>query len=191
MLHLKSRSNPWWLSDVPKHLPELLVDHAHCEKKAAGTALGLIFAYVDHPDLAHALAEIAEEELQHFRQVLDHLTRLKLGFCRQRPSQYGERLHALVRKGNPERIVDRLLVAALIEARSCERFLILGPRVGDPELKDFYASLHHCEAGHHATYVRLAGYFAEGAVVQKRLDELATGEAEIIERGDRRPRLHS
>src|SRR5689334_678792 len=121
MLSLKSSTAPWWLDTVEENLEEVLIDHAHCEKKAAGTAMNLIFAYVDKVDLVRSLSEIVTEELDHFRMVLDLLAERGIRFRRLQPSSYGRQLNDLVRKLEPARAVDRLLVAALIEARSCER----------------------------------------------------------------------
>ena len=122
MLSLKSSTAPWWLGEVEGHLEEVLIDHAHCEKKAAGTALNLIFAYVDRPSLVRELTPIVSEELAHFRLVLDLIEERGIRFRRLVPSSYGRKLNDLVRKQEPAKAVDRLLVAALIEARSGERF---------------------------------------------------------------------
>src|SRR5262249_30106411 len=116
MLSLKSSTAPWWLDTVENNLEEVLLDHAHCEKKAAGTAMNLIFAYVDKVELVRELSDIVNEELDHFRQVLDLLERRGMRFRRLTPSSYGRQLNDLVRKQEPARAVDRLLVAGLIEA---------------------------------------------------------------------------
>jgi tRNA 2-(methylsulfanyl)-N6-isopentenyladenosine37 hydroxylase len=191
MLSLRTPSNDRWLAQADAHLDEILVDHAHCEKKAAGVAMNLLFSYVDRPGLARALPEIVTEELDHFRMVLDLLERRGIRFRKLSPSSYGPRLHELVRREEPGRAVDRLLVAGLIEARSCERFALLAEHVADAELQDFYRGLFESEARHHATYVRLACEFAAEEAVHARLHELATAEAEIIDRGDAVARMHS
>ena len=134
---------------------------------------------------------IVNEELEHFELVLKLLDRRGIRFYRQRPSNYGRQLKDLVRKQEPQRAVDRLLIASLIEARSCERFRLLSEHVEDDELVMFYRSLFESEARHHTTYVQLAKCFDSGANVEQRLEELAAGEAEIIERGDDLPRMHS
>ncbi len=191
MLSLQSSTAPWWSAEVETHLEELLIDHAHCEKKAAGTALNLIFAYVDRVELVRELMPIVEEELAHFRLVLDLLERRGMRFRRLVPSSYGRKLNDLVRKQEPHRAIDRLLVAALIEARSCERFALLRDRLRDAELADFYGSLFASEARHHATYVELARLFDRTSEVDRRLAELAAAEAAIIDAGDDLPRVHS
>ena len=191
MLSLQSTSSERWLGQVERHLDEILIDHAHCEKKAAGTALNLIFAYVENEDLCRAMTEIVNEELAHFHLVLDLLRRRGIRFRRLVPSNYGRQLNDLVRKNEPQRAVDRLLVAGLIEARSCERFDLLRTHIKDDELARFYDSLFESEARHHATYVRLARDFESEDAVKSRLAELAAEEARIIAAGDELPRMHS
>lgn len=191
MLSLQSASAERWLRQVELHLDEILIDHAHCEKKAAGCAMNLLFAYVDRVDMCGDLIEIVNEELEHFQQVLEMLARKNIRFRRLAPSNYGRQLNDLVRKFEPARAIDRLLVAGLIEARSCERFDLLRQHVKDPELAAFYDSLFESEARHHSTYVRMAKHFGSEAVVKQRLTELAALESEIIARGDPLPRMHS
>jgi tRNA-(ms[2]io[6]A)-hydroxylase len=137
------------------------------------------------------MTEIVNEELEHFQMVLDLLGRRGIRFRRLKPSTYGRELNDLVRKQEPQRAVDRLLVAGLIEARSCERFRVLAEHVKDAELAAFYRSLFESEARHHTTYTQLAKHFAPEAVVMSRLDELAAAEADIIIRGKDIPRMHS
>ena len=191
MLSLQSASAARWFAQVDTSLDEILIDHAHCEKKAAGVAMNLLFSYVDNVALARAMTEIVNEELEHFRLVLDLLERRGIPFQKLTPSSYGQRLHELIRKEEPGRAVDRLLVAGLIEARSCERFSLLADHVTDPELRDFYSSLFESEARHHSTYVRLACDFAPTEAVHERLHQLADAEAVIIDRGDPVARMHS
>ena len=191
MLSLQSASDARWLAQVDAHLDEILIDHAHCEKKAAGVAMNLLFSYVDQVPLAREMTEIVNEELAHFHLVLDLLERRGIRFRKLSPSSYGQRLHAVVRKEEPARAIDRLLVAGLIEARSCERFAVLRDHVADAELRDFYGSLFESEARHHATYVRLACDVAPEETVRERLHWLAAQEAAIIAQGDPVARMHS
>jgi len=191
MLHLQCDTPARWLAQVDSDLPSILIDHAHCEKKAACTALNLIFAYVEDTELCRDMSEIVNEELEHFHMVLDLLGRRGIRFRRLKPSTYGRELNDLVRKQEPQRAVDRLLVAGIIEARSCERFHVLANHINDPELAEFYRSLFESEARHHTTYTRLAKHFAPEADVMTRLDELAAAEAAIITRGEKLPRMHS
>jgi len=191
MLSLHATSPARWLAQVDAHLEDILVDHAHCEKKAAGVAMNLLFAYVDRTPLARAMTEIVNEELEHFQRVLDLLERRGIRFRKLAPSSYGQRLHALIRRDEPGRAVDRLLVAGLIEARSCERFALLRDHLADGELREFYGSLFESEARHHATYVRLACGVAPEAAVRERLHWLSDQEASIMETGDAVARMHS
>lgn len=191
MLNLQSESSRRWVKLIDDHLDEILIDHAHCEKKAAGCALNLIFAYVDNEELCRELTEIVNEEMEHFVMVLDLLKKKGIPFRRLKPGSYGRQLNDLVRKSEPEKAVDRLLIASLIEARSCERFQLLAEYVEDKELADFYASLFESEARHHTTYVRMAKHFADDETVRTRLEELSAIETEIVNKGDELPRMHS
>jgi tRNA-(ms[2]io[6]A)-hydroxylase len=191
VLSLQSDTSQRWLGQVDQGLDEVLIDHAHCERKAAGTAMNLIFAYVENEPLCREMVTIVNEELEHFQLVLDLLKSRGIRFRRLKPSSYGRRLNDLVRKSEPQRAVDRLLVASLIEARSCERFDLLRRHVQEGSLADFYSSLFESEARHHSTYVRLAKGYADEAEVNARLHELSAREAEIIAQGDPWPRMHS
>jgi tRNA 2-(methylsulfanyl)-N6-isopentenyladenosine37 hydroxylase len=191
MLSLHAPTPERWLTQVEQRLDLLLIDHAHCEKKAAGVAMNLLFSYVEHAELTRAMTEIVQEELEHFHQVRAVLDRRGIRFYKLSPSSYGTRLHDLVSKHEPRRAVDRLLVAGLIEARSCERFALLRDRLADQELAAFYGSLFESEARHHSTYVRLAKEFLPEEAVRERLAELAEAEAAIIAVGEAEARMHS
>ncbi|MCA9065797.1 MAG: tRNA-(ms[2]io[6]A)-hydroxylase [Planctomycetaceae bacterium] len=191
MLHLESVSSDRWLNQALSHPEELLIDHAHCEQKAAAAAMDLMFDYVEDQELCREMTEIVNEELDHFHQVLDHINRRSIRFRRLKPGPYGKRLKELVRRQEPLRAVDRLLIAGLIEARSCERFVLLRDHHTDAELRDFYGSLFESEARHHSTYVRLARHFASDEAVDQRLTELAVEEARILAEGSDLPRMHS
>lgn len=199
MLHLASRTRASWLAEALDHLPTVLVDHAHCEKKAASTAMNLIFRYVDQVDLVQALSPLAREELEHFEQVLERLAAHGVPFGRLEPSPYASRLHKAVRKAEPERLLDTLLCCALIEARSCERMKLLAdglqarsaeaPQLGP--LADFYRSLLASEARHFATYTDLAAVRFGREATARRLDELARHEALCLDEPSPEVRLHS
>jgi tRNA-(ms[2]io[6]A)-hydroxylase len=191
MLSLKSATSPRWFEQVSGQIELLLIDHAHCEKKAAGTALNLIFAYVDKPEICRELPPIVNEELEHFGMVLDLLEARSIRFRRLNPSSYGRKLNDLVSKQEPQKAIDRLLVAGLIEARSCERFGVLREQLADHELAAFYDNLFESEARHHSIYIRLAILFGSDELIHQRLEELSTAEAEIIAEGDPAPRMHS
>lgn len=193
MLHLQSESTTNWLRQVDDHLEEILIDHAHCERKAASTAMNLMNSYTDNRPLCREMATIVNEELEHYFMVLDVLESRKITFRRLSSGPYGRKLNSLVRSKEPDRAVDRLLVASLIEARSCERFRLLAEHVQtrDAELAEFYAGLFESEARHHTSYVRLAEEFASRENVRSRLNQLSAQEAEILAQPCDLPRMHS
>lgn len=191
MLNLQSSTDLRWIEQVKSGLDEVLIDHAHCEYKAAATAMSLMGAYIENQDLCAEMTRIVEEELEHFHMVIKLLDSRSIPFRKQQAGHYGKELNALVRSGEPNRAIDRLLVGGLIEARSCERFSLLAEHIDDTELSEFYHSLFESEARHHTTYVRLAKQFACDEVVKERLVELSACESEIIGRGNPLPRMHS
>lgn len=191
VLNLASSTSPVWIERALDDFDAVLLDHAHCEKKAAGAAVKLLFQYPEYGFLIQPMSALAREELEHFEQVLERLKRRGVVFERQRPSPYGGKLHALVRAEEPGRLVDRLLVGALIEARSCERFQILAEKHPEPDWADFYRRLGASEARHHGVYLRLAEQVSPAAVVRGRLAELAAAEAAILREDCRRVRLHT
>ena len=182
MLNLHTPSHPAWLPAALAAMDDVLLDHAHCEKKAASTAMSLLFRYPDHLALQRPLSELAREELAHFELVLKHLERRGVRFKRQRPSAYAGRLMEAVRAQEPERLLDMLLCMSLIEARSCERMKLLAEGLADDELRALYKGLLASEARHHTTYVDLARqYYAEDDV-RARLEALAVHEVTALER---------
>jgi tRNA-(ms[2]io[6]A)-hydroxylase len=191
MLHLHSSSSERWLAQVDNNLKEILIDHAHCEQKAASTAMNLMFDYVENEDLCLEMTAIVTEELEHFHLVIDLIKSRGIRFYKMKPGTYGRKLKEIARRQEPHKAVDHLLIAALIEARSCERFVLLRDHLQDEQLRDFYGSLYESEARHHATYVRLAKHYAPEEEVNARLEELADAEAAIIEVGCELPRVHS
>jgi len=191
VLHLACNTSPEWLPRARAHLDEVLLDHAHCEKKAAGAAVKLLFSYPHYRFLQEPLAELAREELEHFGQVLAHLDARGIRYENIRPGPYGMALHKLTRREEPNRLVDILLISALIEARSCERFRLLADGVEDPELEAFYRSLLACEARHHGIYVELAAKLVDSDALDHRLAELAESEAVIVSQPCDWVRLHA
>jgi tRNA-(ms[2]io[6]A)-hydroxylase len=191
MLGLKSETGIAWVRRVEDHLEEVLIDHAHCEKKAAGTALNMVFSYVERVDVVMRLVEVVKEELDHFRQVLGLIAARGISFRGQPQSAYGQRLGAHVRTTEPDKALDRCVVAALIEARSCERFLLLRDHLGDRDLALFYGSLVESEGRHHGLYLRLAEAFVPESDVRRRFEELAVVEASILAEPGLLPRLHA
>ena len=191
MLALAAPTHPSWAPRVLAELDELLLDHAHCEKKAAGMAVTLIFRYPQHAFLLEPLSRLAREELAHFEEVLRLLARRGQGFRPLRASPYAGRLRRCLRRWEPERLLDLLLCSALIEARSCERFGLLAETVQDAELAAFYRGLLAAEARHHQSYVDLAGSVAPAREVRARLAELAEREAAILAEVPPGPRMHA
>jgi tRNA-(ms[2]io[6]A)-hydroxylase len=188
---LDAPTAPAWTACALAGLDELLVDHAHCEKKAAGTALNLIFRYPRHAVLLDPLSKLAREELVHFEQVLALLRARGVAFAPLKPAPYAGMLRAVTRSQDPGRLVDALLFSALIEARSCERFALLAAAVPDPDLRDFYRGLHAAESRHQHVYVELAGAFAAPDALRARHRELAACEAEILAQTPLAARMHA
>ncbi len=188
---LAARTEGGWVQRATAEIDEVLVDHAHCEKKAASTALSLLFRYPEQGALLVPLARLAQEELGHFADVVAVLAERGVALRHQVPSSYAGALLAAVRPTEPARLVDTLLCAALIEARSCERMQLLADALGDPRLVALYRSLLRAEARHHATYVTLASAVPEATGVDARLAELAQHEAAVIAVATPRPRLHA
>jgi tRNA-(ms[2]io[6]A)-hydroxylase len=178
-----------WFEQAPGHLSELLIDHANCEKKAAGTALSLLYRYVDKPELLQTLSRLAREELRHFEQVLVHLADREIDYVHVSPSRYAAGLRGAIRQDEPGRLIDTLLTGAVVEARSCERFLGLA-QVLPEDLGDFYRKLLDSEARHFRQYLDLAERYAEGPL-DDRLDVLLEKDAELVTVPDATFRFHS
>lgn len=191
MLNLAAPTDPAWVARALAHLDEVLVDHAHCEKKAASTAVSLLFRYTERTELLIPLTRLAREELAHFEQVLEHLAARNVRFGHREPAPYAGELLRAVRPTEPARLLDTLLCLALIEARSCERMQLLAAAVDDPSLGDFYRSLLASEARHHATYVDLATQIAPPDDVKSRLQDLALHEAAVIAAMPETPHFHT
>lgn len=191
MLNLASTTAAHWLERALANVDEILLDHAHCEKKAASTAVSLLFRYPQHTALLDPITELAREELAHFKLVVAHIHQRGGAFARQVPSTYAAELMSAMRPNEPQRAVDMLLCLALIEARSCERMKLLAEHLDDAALRDLYTSLLASEARHHQSYVDLAATIAPVAEVRARLRELALHEADVIEHAPRVARLHA
>jgi tRNA 2-(methylsulfanyl)-N6-isopentenyladenosine37 hydroxylase len=172
-----------------QHPDILLIDHAHCEKKAASTALNLMFRYVDRPELLDALSQLAREELLHFEQVLQIMRQRDVQYDHLSPSRYAASLRKHMRNEEPGKLVDVLIIGALIEARSCERFAALAPFV-DKELGRYYRFLLKSESRHFEDYLRLAELYA-GEDISARVAEFVALERELIETPDTEFRFHS
>ena len=179
-----------WVDWALQNPELLLVDHANCEKKAASTALNLMYRYVGHPELLNKLSRLAREELRHFEQVIAIMQERDIDYPQLSASRYAAGLRAEVRTSEPGRLVDTLLIGAIIEARSCERFAALAGEL-DEELAAFYHSLLKSEARHFMDYLALAQELAPAGDIDVRLPVLLERERELVESPDTDFRFHS
>ena len=178
-----------WIENALENQDVMLIDHAHCEKKAAMTAVNMIHRYPNDAELLMKMSRLAREELRHFEQVLKFIRQRKLKFTQMRGARYAVELRKLVRKKEPEQVVDLMVIGAFIEARSCERFAKLAPHL-DAELGSFYASLLKSEARHYQDYLKLAGNYA-GDSLAERIALFREKEQELIVSPDNMFRFHS
>jgi tRNA 2-(methylsulfanyl)-N6-isopentenyladenosine37 hydroxylase len=181
-----------WVAQACALRDVLLIDHANCEKKAASTALSLMFAYAEDLDLAAKMSRLAREELRHYEQVAKMMGALKIVPQRLAPGRYAMRMRQLVSTSEPQREVDLMICGAFIEARSCERFAALGKAIGAP-LSDLFGGLHQAEARHYKVYLGLAGRAAAraGVNLEQRIAAFAALEAQLITSPDAVFRFHS
>ena len=186
---LPCRTPAAWIGEALRQPEIILMDHANCEKKAAATALNLMFRYVDKPDLLHKMSRLAREELRHFEQVLAMMEKRGIQYRHLPPGSYAGKMRKGVRTFEPERLVDTLIVGAFIEARSCERFASLAPHLDD-ELQNFYRSLFKSESRHFQDYLNLASEYA-GDYPAERVAVIAELERQAIEEPDELFRFHS
>jgi len=186
---LPCRTPQRWIENALANQDLMLIDHAHCEKKAASTALSLMYRYVDNTDLLNRMSRLAREELRHFEQVLAIMKKRGVSYGHLSPARYAAGLRQEVRTEDPGRLVDVLIVGAIIEARSCERFAALAPHL-DATLSDFYTGLLKSEARHYRDYLTLAEQ-AAGNPVEDRVATFLALEQQLIETPDTEFRFHS
>ncbi|MFL0802876.1 MAG: tRNA isopentenyl-2-thiomethyl-A-37 hydroxylase MiaE [Agarilytica sp.] len=179
-----------WIQEALKHPEIMLIDHANCEKKAAGTALNLMYRYVDNFELLNKMSRLAREELRHFEQVIAIMEARGIQYEQITASRYAADLRKPLRTYEPARLIDTLVVGAIIEARSCERFEKLAPYL-DEELEKFYTSLLKSEARHYQDYLTLAEKAAGGESIQDRIDLFLARDKGLVESGDNDFRFHS
>lgn len=189
--YLQTPTSTDWIEQAIAHIDIILLDHSHCERKAAGVALNLLCRYPSSVELVHQLTAIAKEELDHFQLVNQILERRGIALAPLTPPPYGAGLKAQVRRLEPERLLDSLLVSGLIEARSHERLGLLSAHLPDRELARFYQSLMASEARHYGIYWVLATTYFDREVVQSRLAELAAVESGLLAHLHPEPRIHS
>ena len=188
---LKQPTSQAWIEQAIKNLDIILLDHSHCERKAASVAINFMFRYPSHTKLVKQLTTIAQEELEHFEQVNQWLEKRGVPLAPLNAPPYGSGLKSQVRKKEPHRLLDSLLVSCLIEARSHERLDLLAAHCPEPELSNFYSSLVASEARHYGIYWVLADTYFERDVVQQRLEELAIAESDLLANLHPEPRVHS
>ena len=179
-----------WLEAAKQNIPTLLIDHANCEKKAASTALNLIYRYVDKPKLLLQMSKLAREELRHFEQVVTLIKKRNLDYTQLSSSRYAGELRKSVRTFEPGRLLDTLIVSAIVEARSCERFASLAPLLED-DLSRFYSELLKSEERHFRVYLDLAETISEGFPLEERIEFFLEEDCRLIQTEDADFRFHS
>ena len=183
-----------WLDAAPGQLAILLIDHAHCEKKAASTAMNLLFRYVDRPELLRKLSQLAREEMLHFEQVLDYMDKLGVSYDHLSPARYAAGMRRHIRNNEPDRLIDTLIIGAFIEARSCERFAALAPILEQDEktaeLARYYIFLLKSESRHYEDYLSLAQLYSAEDIAD-RVAFFREVEKDLIQSEDSEFRFHS
>lgn len=191
MFKLKLLTDPRWANIAEGNLEEILTDHAWCEQKATTNAITIITMVPEYPEIITELLKIAQEELEHFQMVHEIIKKRGYTFGRERKDDYVGQLFKFIVQGTRENyIIDRMLFAAIIEARSCERFKILTENIKDEELKAFYKELMISEAGHYATFIGFARQLGDPETVNKRWEEWLDYEAEIIKSYGKKESIH-
>ena len=178
-----------WLQEALVNQNILLIDHANCEKKAAATAMNLMYRHTSKPDLLKKMSQLAREELLHFQQVVEIMQARGIEYLRLSPSRYASGLRELIAKEGRQQLIDTLIVGAFIEARSCERFAKLAPLL-DSELQKFYRSLLKSEARHFEDYLTLAREYSDKDIGPK-LEQVAAEESRLVSEPDAEFRFHS
>ncbi|HET8808986.1 MAG TPA: tRNA-(ms[2]io[6]A)-hydroxylase [Flavobacteriaceae bacterium] len=192
MLGLKLPTDPRWADIAEKNIEEILIDHAYCEQKAASTAISLIITYPEHTELVQAMTDLAQEEMSHFKMVHDQITERGMVLGRGQKDEYVLDLMKFFPKGGSreEQLVNRLLYAALIEARSCERFRLLSENLEDEKLAKFYRKLMISEANHYTMFLNFARKYGDRKQVDKKWKDLLEHEAEIMKKLGKKKSIH-
>ena len=188
-LHIPTAAR--WALQLESHLDKILLDHTHWEKESARMCLNLLLAYCDNEELSKAMTSMINDKLNRFQTNRELLKTLGIKFQRIQPTGYNRRLKELIINKEPQRVVDRLLVTALADARSNERFSVIADSCEDPKVAEYYKSLVDKDRENYVTYIDLAGGYIDEGHVFERLDELANYEATLISDGGAKPRLHS
>ncbi|MCR9183195.1 MAG: tRNA-(ms[2]io[6]A)-hydroxylase [Flavobacteriaceae bacterium] len=192
MLGLKLPTDPRWVRIVEKNIEEILTDHAYCEQKAASTAISLIVSFPEYPELVEEMVALVKEEISHFKMVHDRILERGWVMGRDRKDDYVIALHKFFPKGGSRttQLVHRLLYAALIEARSCERFRLLSEEINDEELRQFYRKLMVSEANHYTMFLGFAREYGDLEEVNQKWQDLLDYEAEIMKELGKREHIH-
>ena len=192
MLGLKLPTDPRWVNIVEKNVQEILTDHAYCEQKAASTAISLIIGYQEYSELVTEMSLLAQEEMSHFTMVHDKIIERGWHLGRERKDQYVNQLMQFFPKGGSrnEKLIHRLLYAALIEGRSCERFRLLSEQLEDKKLADFYRKLMISEANHYTMFLNFARKYGNREEVDKKWESLLDFEAKIMENLSKEETMH-
>lgn len=192
MLGLKMETDPRWVNVVEKNISEILTDHAWCEQKAASSAISIMVRFPEFPELVDEMIAIAKEEIEHFALVHEKIKErgMELGFEQKDP--YVKDLRAFIKKGGnrEQQLVEALLMAAMIEARSCERFRILSQKIADEDLRKFYRGLMASEARHYTTFLKHAKSIAQSVDVEQRWKEFLDYEGELMKKYGKKESMH-
>ena len=192
MLGLKLPTDPRWVNIVEKNIEEILTDHAFCEQKATSTAISLIVSFPEYTDLVHAMVALVKEEISHFKMVHDLILERGFTLGRDRKDAYVSRLLQFFPKGGSRttQLVHRLLRAALIEARSCERFKVFAENMEDEELSKFYTNLMVSEANHYTVFLKFAREYQDREIVDQKWNALVAFEAEMMKERGNSAKIH-
>ena len=191
VLRLQLPTDPRWVNIVEKNIEEILTDHAWCEQKATTNAITIITMVPEYPEIITELLKIAQEEIEHFQMVHEIIKKRGYTFGRERKDDYVGQLFKFIVQGTRENyIIDRMLFAAMIEARSCERFKVLTENIKDEELKVFYKELMISEANHYTTFIGFARQLGDPEKVNKRWEEWLEYEGEIIKSYGKKETVH-
>lgn len=195
MLGLKLPTDPRWVNVVEKNIEEILTDHAYCEQKAASNAISVVVKFPEYPDLVKAMIEIAQEELEHFDLVHEKILERDMKLGRERKDPYVADLRSYLGKkyqggSTASHFVNSMLVAAMIEARSCERFKILSEEIDDADLREFYRSLMESEARHYTTFLGFARKYGQEIDVDGRWKDFLEFEASLMDKYGKTETMH-
>ncbi|RMG29961.1 MAG: tRNA-(ms[2]io[6]A)-hydroxylase [Bacteroidetes bacterium] len=194
MLRLKMKTDPFWVKNVVENnISEILTDHAYCEQKAASTAISLIVQYPEHEELVEKMTDLAQEEMGHFKMVFREIQKRGFKLGRERKDSYVNELVKFIRvkgKNREQALADKLLFAAMIEARSCERFKVLSEHIDDKDLAAFYHKLMISEARHYTMFLKLARQLCPHVDVNQRWEEFLAYEGEVVSNYGKKEEIH-